>query len=309
MVTPRACAAVALLLVAGVAATGCAGAQPEVGPSTVLEIPYLTTRELRSGAAGAPDYSNRVAKPRAGVCRAGIGPGERPNVEIEDLRHETVETVLSSFPAGDVLVYVHGYNIGFERACRDSARLARQTGFEGRLLLFSWPARSAVVTYRSDAKRLAASMPALFDALDELASRYGAGRVNVIAHSMGSRVVVESIEALLPRDEPFDKLVLVAPDIDRELFAEILPELKSLVSEITVLASDRDRLLMLSQTVNLGARLGQADGLDIDGVRVVDVTAIADAGLAGHVYHLSDPEVGLILRGILGGDFPDQASP
>lgn len=301
----RAQAFVAVLLAAGMAATGCAGAQPETGASTVLEVPYLTTRQARAGATETPDYRNSVAKPTAGVCRARIGSGEQPDVEIEDVRYESVDTVLSGFPAGDVLVYVHGYNIGFDRACRDGARLARQTGFEGRFLLFSWPARTTVVTYRSDGKRLAASMPALFDTLNELASRYGAGRVNVVAHSMGSRVVVESIEALLPREEPFGRLVLVAPDIDRELFVEILPDLKSLVSEITVLASDRDRLMALSRTVNFGARLGQADGLDIEGIEIVDVTEIADyAGPVGHVYHLTDPEVGQILREIFGRERP-----
>jgi len=297
--TFRARALAAVLVVAGTAAAGCAGAQPGADAKP-LEVPYLTTRNLQKEAAGDADYGNRVTELNAGVCSARIDSGERPAVGIDGVSAVPVETVLSGFPAGDLLVYVHGYNIGFERACRDSARLAVQTGFEGRLLLFSWPARSAVVNYGSDAKRLAASMPALFDALDELASRYGAGRVNVLAHSMGSRVVVESIEALLPRDEPFDKLVLVAPDIDRELFVEILPELKSLVGEITVLASDRDRLLMLSQTVNFGARLGQADGVEIDGVNVVDVTDVADAGLGGHVYHLTDPEVGQILRDVLG---------
>ncbi len=304
MSIPPARELLAVLFVAGFAATGCAGAQPDSG-AQALDVPYLTTRNLRSGFDEEADYGNRVVDLSAGVCSVRVGSGERPAVGIDNVASVPVETVLSGFPAGDLLVYVHGYNIGFERACRDSARLAKQTGFEGRLLLFSWPARSAGVTYGSDAKRLAASMPALFDALDELASRYGAGHVNVIAHSMGSRVVVESIDALLPREEPFDQLVLVAPDIDRELFVEILPELQSLVSEITVLASDKDRLLMLSQTVNFGARLGQADGLDIDGVTIVDVTEIADAGLAGHVYHLSDPEVGQILRDVLGRDTLD----
>ena len=298
----------AVLLAAAAAATGCAGAQPD-SSAEPLEVPYLTTRNLRAEAAGQADYGNRVVDLSAGVCSARVAAGKRLEVGIDKVASAPVDTVLSGFPADDLLVYVHGYNIGFERACRDSARLAVQTGFQGRLLLFSWPARSAVVTYGSDAKRLAASMPALFDALDELASRYGSGRVNVIAHSMGSRVVVESIEALLPRDEPFDKLVLVAPDIDRELFVGILPELQSLVSDITVLASDNDRLLKLSRTVNFGTRLGQAEGLEIDGVSVVDVTDVADAGFAGHVYHLTDPEVGQILRDILGSDAPDPASP
>ena len=69
MRTPRARAIVAVLLVAGAAAAGCAGAQPETGASTVLEVPYLTTRELRAEATGQPDYNNRVAQPSATAGR------------------------------------------------------------------------------------------------------------------------------------------------------------------------------------------------------------------------------------------------
>jgi esterase/lipase superfamily enzyme len=196
---------------------------------------------------------------------------------------------------------VHGYNIGLERACRDAAVLSRRTGSDGRVLLFSWPASRTIVTYHKDARRLAGSMAQILEVLDELGRRQGRGNVNIVAHSMGSRIVLEAIESLEVADDKFGDLVLIAPDIDRDLFVEVLPDLKRIVADITVLVSDKDRLLLLSQTVNLGARLGQSDGVEIEGVDVIDVTEAGDAGFGGHVYHLTNENVGRVLGGILDG--------
>ena len=58
--------------------------------------------------------------------------------------------------------------------------------------------------------------------------------------------------------------MLVAPDIERDRFVEILPGLRRVVDDITVLVSDSDQLLLLSQAVNLGERLGQAEDVDVE---------------------------------------------
>jgi esterase/lipase superfamily enzyme len=272
----------------------------------LIDVPFLTNREASVNRKGEPRYSADPAKETTdGRCRLRVY--ELPDAEVVVERYEPVpagEAIGSLEPGADerVTLYVHGYNIGLERACRDAAVLARRTGFEGRTLLFSWPASRTVVTYHKDAGRFAESVPYIFAALDELGQRFGRGNVNIVAHSMGSRLVRDAVNLIDVSKGRFGELVLIAPDVDREAFVAALPDIERIVEDVTVLVSDDDRLLLLSQTVNLGARLGQASGTDIDGVDVIDVTGVNDAGLGGHLYHLTNEAVGEVIGAILEGD-------
>ena len=269
-----------------------------------VELPFVTNRVLEEGAGDKVKFTTEAGETTGGRCLLSVYELPDAEVVVETLETRSVDATLDGLTpgaTGRVTLYVHGYNIGLERACHDAAVLARRTGPAGHVLLFSWPASRTIVTYHKDARRLAESMDQILAVLDELGRRYGRANVNVVAHSMGSRIVLEAIETLDDADGQFGELVLIAPDIDREVFLEALPDLKRFVADITVLVSDKDRLLLLSQTVNLGARLGQSDGVDIDGVDIIDVTEAGDAGFGGHVYHLTNENVGRIIGGILEG--------
>lgn len=292
-----------LLLAAclGFQQTACASVAEE-GEARSLVIPYLTTRAYKLKDSGDVKYSTDITETTAGSCTVLLDGSEELVKKVSHYGVRPIDDVVAGFAdrANEgVLVYIHGYNIGLERACKQAAVLARRTGFENRLLLFSWPASRTVLTYRKDERRMIASMPAIVAALGNLAERYGAGNINVIAHSMGSRAIVSSIEAAPAEGDPIANLILIAPDIDRDVFAESLPALKERVRDITVVVSESDRLLMLSQTVNLGERLGQASDFDAEGVEVLDVTGFEDLGFGNHVYHLSNDQVGDMLRLIL----------
>lgn len=288
-------------LALGLAGSACASTPNDVATRT-LEIPYLTTRAYSLEDDGDVKYSTEVSNTTAGRCSVLLQGDDEIVEKVSHFGVRPIEEVVGSFAdraSQGLLVYIHGYNIGLERACRQAARLAWRTGFEDRLLLFSWPASRTVLTYRKDEKRMIASMPAIVSSLGVLAERYGADNVSVIAHSMGSRAIVASIKATPDEGEPIQNLVLIAPDIDRDVFVESLPDLKQRVRNIAVLASDSDRLLMLSQTINLGERLGQAGDLEVEGVDVIDVSEFDDLGFGNHLYHLSNEQVGDILRLIL----------
>ena len=306
-----------LWLVSVAAALGTIGAcgtfavAEDTAEAQVIELPFVTNRAFSVNGQGDVKYSTETAETSGGRCELSVFELPDAEVVVERLETRSIEATLDALTPGEsgrVTLYVHGYNIGLERACRDAAVLARQTGADGRVLLFSWPASRTIVTYHKDAGRLAESMAQIIAMLDELGRRHGRGNVNIVAHSMGSRIVFEAIETLELADERFGNLVLIAPDIERELFVEALPDLKRLVDDITVLVSDKDRLLLVSQTVNLGARLGQSDGVDIDGVDVIDVTDVDDAGFGGHVYHLTNDSVGKVIGGILDGRARDDAA-
>lgn len=290
-------------------ATACASVPDEIEARTV-DIPYLTTRAYKLKDDGDVKYSTDVAETTAGSCAVLLDDTEDLAVRVKHYGVRPVEEVISRFDDRadeGLLVYIHGYNVGVERGCRDAAQVAYRTGFEGRLLLFSWPASRTVVTYRKDEKRMIESMPAIVSALGVLSERFGAGRINVIAHSMGSRAIVASIESAAVGSDPLNNLILIAPDIDRDVFKEALPELQQRVRAISVLVADSDRLLMLSQTINWGERLGQAVDFKEEGVEIIDVTGMDDLGMGNHVYHLSNERVGDILRMILNRAPPAEA--
>ena len=279
---------------------GCASLDPSA--STTLEIAYLTNRDTKPKGGGEIRYRTAVAETSAGYCRVAATLDGK--AESRFLEHEPapVESVLSAFETeGDdgVLVYVHGYNTGFERACRHAALVALQTGFEGRVLLFSWPSSQAVVTYAEDAHRFGVSEPAIFSALHALADRYGAERVHVMAHSMGARLTRSASEALERGGEHFGELLLVAPDVNRDRFVASLPGLRERFRGVTVFASDRDRLLSFSRVVNAAPRLGQGNRGALDGVNLVDVTSLEGFRIGGHNYHIYHAEIGAILRAAL----------
>ena len=275
---------------------------------TPLEVAYLTNRDTHAGNGDAVRYRTAVAETSAGYCRVAVTVDGKARSRFLEHAAAPVEAVLSAFelaPGEGLLVYVHGYNTGFERACRHAALVALQTGFEGRLLLFSWPSSQAVVTYAEDASRFGASKPAIFAALHALADRYGAERVHVMTHSMGARLIRGSVDGLERAEGRFGELLLVAPDVNRDRFVASLPGLRERFRGVTVLASDRDRLLSFSQVVNASPRLGQANRDVPEGVNLIDVTELDGFRAGGHNYHIYHAEVGTILRATLAPrEFP-----
>jgi len=295
-----------LLVLTALTGVSCA-ASGQKPVHAMVELPFVTNRAAEFDGEGDVRYTTDVGATTAGRCELRVY--ELPDAEVVVDRYETadVDTVLGGWAQdaeARVTLYIHGYNIGLERACRDAAVLARKIGWEGRVLLFSWPASRTVVTYHRDAGRFVDSMPAIVDVLEELGRRYGPSAVNIVAHSMGSRIVDELVAGLEPADERFGKLMLIAPDVERDRFVEILPGLRRIVDDITVLVSDSDQLLLLSQAVNLGERLGQSDDVEVDGVAIIDVTGVDNAGLGNHVYHLTNEAVGKAIGAILDGKAP-----
>jgi esterase/lipase superfamily enzyme len=307
----RALLSAALLYGAAVHIVACAG-RTDNTIAVDIDVPFLTTRGLKRGADGDIDYSTEVAELSAGHCQVALHQGKTLEAQNSGVNARSLTEVMDGFTGRaeqGILVYVHGYNIGLERACRDAARLAHVTGFVGRILLFSWPASRAFVTYRKDEQRLAASAPAVIDAIIDIADRYGYGNINIVAHSMGTRVVLtlkdRALKRNLAEDARFDDIVLVAPDIDREQFLLEAPDIQRRTRSLSVLVSEDDKLLLLSQFVNQDPRLGQASDLRLDDIEIVDVSDIEDLGLSGHIYHLENNRIGELLRRILTSVPPD----
>ncbi|HSM29101.1 MAG TPA: alpha/beta hydrolase [Woeseiaceae bacterium] len=210
----------------------------------------------------------------------------------------SLEVVFADVAPGRFVIYVHGYGEYFAKNCRRAALLQERLGLDGRMLLFSWPS-SSYLTYSGDANDLERSVDELNALLTLAADAIGHERIVLMAHSMGSRGVVDALK-LRDDEARFGSAIFVAPDIRRDVFRENVAMLQQKVSDILVYTSDSDRVLWLSTTVNVSGRLGVAREFDLDHTTVIDVTPTGTNDISGHLYHMLNPAVIEDLRTLLG---------
>ena len=229
-------------------------------------------------------------------------PTEKSKLQIE-LQDEQGEfwsrfaAVVGANPANDVVVFVHGYSYDFERSCGRAAEAQRVLEGQATVLMFTWPSDGDATGYVSDQTDLDWSVPFLESLLRQLAERFGPEHLHVLAHSMGSRGAVQALEkwSLDQEEVPLlGQLVLLAPDLDAQMFVERLPTLVRLAESITLYASDTDMPLKFSHQLNGSPRLGQAGELltVTEGMETVDVTPAGRYQYLGHEYFYFHPQVG-----------------
>ncbi|GJE14810.1 MULTISPECIES: alpha/beta hydrolase [Methylobacterium] len=208
----------------------------------------------------------------------------------------------------DVLIYVHGYRESFESAAVSAARLSDGIRFRGVSGLFTWPSAAATFDYNYDRESALWSRDAFEDLLKALAASPSGGRINIVAHSMGTLLTLETLrmlraeagEAAMAR---IGAVVLAAPDIDFDLFSNGVARLGPDVAKITVISATNDRALELSAALAGGVRAGAVDRAKLEalGVRVADASDYG-GGLINHDLFLSNPEVqGVVKRAIARG--------
>lgn len=170
-----------------------------------------------------------------------------------------LRAALSLAPAGDVLVFVHGYNTSFEGAVARAARLVAGMQYPGALVLFSWPSDGALASYRPDQQAARAAGVQLARTLAELRDVAGGRRVSVVAHSMGGEVLAAALRSLDAARAPLGlgDVVFIAPDLAAGEFVQgVLPSLRARASRVTVYATAADVALWSSWGSNGERRLG-----------------------------------------------------
>jgi esterase/lipase superfamily enzyme len=129
------------------------------------------------------------------------------------------------------------------------------------------------------------TIPHFMEFVESIRSEAGVTTVNVLAHSMGNRIVVESMENFAQSgvSAPLHHVLLAAPDIDAELFKRaIVPALASSAST-TMYVSDADKALQASSEVHGSPRAGSQIIL-ISGMETIDASGV-DSDVLGHSYY------------------------
>lgn len=304
----------------------------------LIDVLYATDRRDTGSSLPSLRFGIERAELSFGACRVSIpaahgrGRLEQPppflpyrpaqHVALSSLEpladsHALVRVArarLDRSPRGQVLLFVHGYNVSFAEAARRTAQIAHDIEFDGVPVCFSWPAQGYLLDYLVDATNAEWAEPHLTEFLRLLAHDGATRPIHLLAHSMGNRLLVRALRELMrdnpaPDPPPFDQIILAAADIDAEIFErDFAPSVSAAARHVTVYVSANDWALLGSNRLHKYARLGQRQSPNshlgaFPNLRVVDATPV-DHGIVGHMYYGESPTVLDEIRGLVSGD-PD----
>lgn len=218
---------------------------------------------------------------------------------IADVRREIMRR-----PANqrDVLVFVHGYNTNFADAAYRFAQIVYDSGFKGVPVLFSWPSRGELLAYPYDRESAYFSRDFLEANLRGITRDIGPGRMDILAHSMGTILTLETLrQAAIRGDGDFGgklrDVMLAAPDVDIDVFKTLMYVIRR---PVTVFVSADDRALDFSRRfAGDKKRLGAVSAKDTEliadlekrGARIIDLSEVSSGDSLNHGKFASSPRV------------------
>ncbi len=310
-----------VLALGGCAGLGATGARFDASSLSVdPTLLVATTRKRVNGGRAKPWFgperasamtvarAKLVAPDDSRLSLASVGLGGWRIDAVEPVSGEVRDLVAEGAGGGDLLIYVHGFKQTFETAALDAALLSDAIHFRGRTMLFSWPSKAGFFDYAYDRESAMWSRDDFERVLNSITVTPGAGRVHIIAHSMGTMLTLEGLRQLHARygDGVIDRIgavVFAAPDIDMDVFSAAVTRIGPLARKITVIAATNDRALALSGQLAGGmTRVGAAEKAAIErlGVRVVDASD-EGWGIINHDLFLSNAEVQRVIRRAIDG--------
>ncbi len=206
--------------------------------------------------------------------------------EADFLRFATVNLDKARDFKGHCFVYVHGYRNTFDDAIYRAAQITVDMGFDGNAFVYSWPSQGNFAGYIADRDAVDASQPHFQKFLKFLNDQTTCAQVHVVAHSMGTRLVVDAFfppsgQGALDDLNTIGQIVLASPDIDASILRSRADTIRRSPRTITLYANGRDDALQWSKTAAGGfVRAGDVvDGkpLVIEGVDTIDLTPMSDA--------------------------------
>ena len=207
-------------------------------------------------------------------------------LDRESFRNEIATQLSGRVGASkDILLYVHGFNTGYDEARFRLAQIATDSGFTGVPVLFTWPSQNKMFAYAADKDNAMASRDDLHQVLSDLGTLPGFGRIHVLAHSMGTWLTMEALResAIAGQGDlggHLGEVMLAAPDIDLDVFKQQLARVGS-YTRVSIFAASDDKALSISSTLaGDRQRVGALDVSNKDqraeitklGVRVYDLT-------------------------------------
>ena len=194
------------------------------------------------------------------------------------------------------LIYIHGYNVSFQAAALRAAQLGCDLDIlPGRMAFYSWPSKAKLDYYTADEAAIEASEKYISKFLMDWVQKTEIQKVHIIAHSMGNRGLLRGMWRIFDQVQTksqvsFGQIILAAPDVDADLFKDLVEAYRNLAERTTIYVSSKDKALQSSEIIHDYPRLGfyspteeitVIEGEKIDTVSVSNI----DLTLLGHGYY------------------------
>lgn len=293
----------------------------EIGPglewSQVVEASSVVDRKLQPHIRLADYDEYGVLYTTVPHNLAKVDPevaAQADNLKPADQFVEVIDRMLAESRRAQITIYVHGFNTKFESNLGIAAEFWHYMGRDGVMMSFDWPSRASLFDYQVDKANAAYATRQFRELLTFLAAKTQTDCINIIAHSAGSPIVIESLRDLSIMNKELDnealrertrigRVVLAAPDMDLLVAINAGLDGAGRVPEaLAIYASTRDKALGFSGKIFDADRLGASVRLLTDEERLVlrhsatqaiDVTNAErrSGSLLGHSYYHQNPWV------------------
>jgi pimeloyl-ACP methyl ester carboxylesterase len=169
---------------------------------------------------------------------------------------------------GRIILYIHGFKETFDSNSRDSLQIQRLNGGNAPIIQYSWPSQGRLLGYGIDETNMYFDEFNFRVFLQNLAQQPWAKDIVIVAHSLGTRLVIPAIEYVDRNSSNADannisNIILVSPDLDRQAFERdvgegiLTPRRVNAGRRMTLYVSAKDKALGVSRTLHGYPRLGE----------------------------------------------------
>lgn len=295
-----------------------------IGANQVIFV--ATSREEISDGQFGPDRASQLSlleltvsippSHTPGDLKYGYGnPEPQTQFVIADRRRfdslasfnsRTRAALMEFSPANrDVTVFVHGYNSTQPETAFRAAQIAHDLDQPGLEFIYSWPSQGKVLGYGYDNDSVLFARDGLEKLIRNL-NTIGARNVNLVAHSLGSGLLVETLRQIDIQQpgsaaDLVDGVILISPDVDIEVFYQQMDRMKAVPDPFVIFVSKKDKLLNISAMLRGKGRvrLGNIENVDKIGdlpIEVVDTTAFSDGAGSSHFVAATSPALIALLN-------------
>lgn len=185
---------------------------------------------------------------------------------------------------GQAVIYIHGFNNNFAEGLYRFAQIAQDLKLSGSLIHYSWPSRASPLGYAYDIDSTDFGRDGLETLIGDVRAA-GVVRPVIVAHSRGAYLLMETLRQMAIRGDragidALGGIILIAPDIDVDVFRMQARAIGQLPRPFIVFASPSDPALGLSARVaGQPTRLGNVQDLTRlteFKVTIIDVGSLRD---------------------------------
>jgi esterase/lipase superfamily enzyme len=267
----------------------------------------LTVSVPPSHKPGTLNFGYENPDPKTQFTMAGRREIPSPDAFENNLRRRLLQHPKAE---QEVAIFVHGYNATQAETAFRAAQIKHDLAVPGEAIIYSWPSRGRPLSYAYDVDSAMLSRDGL-EQLLRMVARTRPNRILLVAHSMGSSLVVETLRQIEIADPGWPAaniqgVVLMSPDLDVDVFSSLMARFDTIPQPFLILSSSADRALRISSRLRGQQpedRLGSiSDTSRINNlpVTLIDTTAFSEEAASSHLVAVTSPTMIAMLRNSRG---------